>query len=258
MKKFINGCSVYFGVAPSPRLKLLILFLPLLLLMGSAQGAVIHGVVYSWETFEPVKKVIITINTTPEQREVSEDGSYSFTVPDGVYVIKAYYYRQQSLILYGEEMVSVKGEGDYILDLVIFPPLADIQFLEDPNTIDFALEDSTGYKIQWILGGVAILIGAAVFLVLKIYGLKRHSKSTGRDIPLQLPEDLVEVLKIIEKEGGRITQKDLRRKLGFSEAKVSLLIADLERRNLVEKVKKGRGNIIFLKKSSFEEKNNHL
>ncbi len=65
----------------------------------------------------------------------------------------------------------------------------------------------------------------------------------------ELPEDLQEALSIIRKEGGRITQKNLRKKMGYSEAKMSLVIADLERRNIVEKVKKGRGNIIFLKDS---------
>ncbi len=62
-----------------------------------------------------------------------------------------------------------------------------------------------------------------------------------------LPEDLAEVVELIRKEGGRITQKELRKKLGYSEAKMSLIIADLERRGIVEKVKKGRGNIIFLR-----------
>ncbi len=62
-----------------------------------------------------------------------------------------------------------------------------------------------------------------------------------------MPEDLRRAVEIIKKEGGRITQKELRKRLGYSEAKVSLIIADLERRGIVEKVKKGRGNIIFLK-----------
>ncbi|RPJ75986.1 MAG: MarR family transcriptional regulator, partial [Alphaproteobacteria bacterium] len=35
--------------------------------------------------------------------------------------------------------------------------------------------------------------------------------------------------------------------LKYSEGKVSLMIADLERRELVEKFKRGRGNIIIMK-----------
>jgi len=44
-----------------------------------------------------------------------------------------------------------------------------------------------------------------------------------------------------------MTQIDLRGRLNCSEAKVSLMITDLEDRGLVRKVKKGRGNIILLR-----------
>jgi len=64
---------------------------------------------------------------------------------------------------------------------------------------------------------------------------------------VELPEDLKKVLDIIVKE-GRITQTELRTKLPYSEAKVSLLVADLEDRGLIRKIKKGRGNILILQK----------
>ncbi len=62
-----------------------------------------------------------------------------------------------------------------------------------------------------------------------------------------LPADLQQVMDIIRGQGGRITQKDLRSKLKYSEGKVSLMLADLERRELIEKFKRGRGNIVILK-----------
>ncbi|MHC1582167.1 MAG: helix-turn-helix transcriptional regulator [Candidatus Syntropharchaeia archaeon] len=62
----------------------------------------------------------------------------------------------------------------------------------------------------------------------------------------ELPEDLKEVISIIQQNGGRITQKELRKKLSLSEAKISLMITDLENRGLVTKIKKGRGNVIIL------------
>ncbi|MCD4821931.1 MAG: hypothetical protein K8R11_07660 [Methanococcoides sp.] len=64
--------------------------------------------------------------------------------------------------------------------------------------------------------------------------------------PPVLPDDLQEVLDIVIANGGRITQKDLRGKLRYSEAKVSLIVSDLENRGLVDKFKKGRGNIIII------------
>jgi uncharacterized membrane protein len=67
---------------------------------------------------------------------------------------------------------------------------------------------------------------------------------TVRD--LLLPEDCRQVLAILEKHDGRITQLDLRKALPYSEAKVSLIVSDLESRGLVKKIKKGRGNVLIL------------
>jgi uncharacterized membrane protein len=64
---------------------------------------------------------------------------------------------------------------------------------------------------------------------------------------LPLPSDLQEVIDIIRGQRGRITQKELCGRLKCSDAKVSLMLADLERRNFIEKFKKGRGNVVVLK-----------
>jgi uncharacterized membrane protein len=66
---------------------------------------------------------------------------------------------------------------------------------------------------------------------------------------LLLPEDCRQVLAIIEKNDGRITQLDLRKMLPYSEAKVSLIVSDLESRGLVKKIKKGRGNVLILNRT---------
>jgi uncharacterized membrane protein len=55
------------------------------------------------------------------------------------------------------------------------------------------------------------------------------------------------VLRLITQH-KRITQKDIRKEVPLSEAKISLIIAELEAKGIIRKVKKGRGNIIFLNK----------
>lgn len=77
---------------------------------------------------------------------------------------------------------------------------------------------------------------------------------------LSLPDDLKEIMDLIRANGNRITQRELRKKSPYSESKVSLMLSDLEERGLVEKFKRGRGNIIripdeeALKLSGFQER----
>ncbi|AKB78245.1 hypothetical protein MSHOH_1762 [Methanosarcina horonobensis HB-1 = JCM 15518] len=58
--------------------------------------------------------------------------------------------------------------------------------------------------------------------------------------------DLHEVLDIIRGHKGRITQKDLRSRLSYSEVKVSLMLSELEKRGLIKKFRNGRENIVVL------------
>jgi len=55
------------------------------------------------------------------------------------------------------------------------------------------------------------------------------------------------IFNIIKKE-KRTTQKDIRSKVPLSEAKISLVISDLEDKGMIRKIKKGRGNILIFVK----------
>lgn len=221
--------------------KLLLVALLSVLILPS--GAVeIYGKIYRWDTLDVINNVVVEIKDGAVQRMVSEDGTYSFNVPPGNYTIVAY----------AEEYMAVESVSIYNttrFDLILFPKLEEFQEIPDFPVVE------EGGEIPYHL--IAVLISGVILAVLLV--LKLRSKTDrefeladqpyeDNDIRLEtLPEDLAEVVEIIRREGGRITQKDLRKKLGYSEAKMSLIIADLERRGIVEKVKKGRGNIIFLK-----------
>ncbi len=217
------------------------------LFLASANAAVIYGKVFSWETLEPVNGAIVEINTTPIQKKVTENGSYAFEVPPGHYKLKAYFVSGGSE-LYDEENITIIEEGRYVIDLVLFPKLEYPQ-IGEINKVDFSVDEESGFNFYaYLLPLIAVV---AIVVVLVIW---RGKRSVGSEIVefkeekvTDLPEDLKEILEILVKEGGRISQRELRKKLGYSEAKVSLMIADLERRGIVDKVKKGRGNIIFLR-----------
>ena len=59
-------------------------------------------------------------------------------------------------------------------------------------------------------------------------------------------DSLQKIVTFMKQQDGRTTQKELRKQFPFSEAKMSLLIADLEQQKKIKKIKKGRGNILIL------------
>ena len=74
------------------------------------------------------------------------------------------------------------------------------------------------------------------------------SYDQGNKKPQEDSSDIAnEVLKFIKKEGKRTTQKDIRKQFPLSESKISLVISELEEKELIKRIKKGRGNIIILK-----------
>ncbi len=248
-----------------------------------ASGAVVHGTTYEWSTFEPLENTIVEVNSTPPQFLVASSGSYSFDLPEGTYTIRAEYYQGNLLEYYAEENITIVGDGDFVLDLLMFPPIEEEFLYEDINfsddLYDYEEPDKIAGEDESLVSPVAItiffilIVGCALFVWRKRRnksgakgaggeddryeppepepefdedGLERSEESGGLE-EFDIPSDLQEVLSVIRDDGGRIAQKELRARLKYSEAKVSLMITDLEDRGLVKKVKKGRGNVIILK-----------
>ena len=251
-----------------------------------ASGAVVHGTTYEWSTFDVLENTIVEVDSTPPQFMVAPFGSYSFDLPEGTYTIRAAYYQENLLEYYAEENITIVGNGDFVLDLLMFPPIEeeflyeDINFskdlydYEEPDKI-VSDEDSRVSPVSTVVIALLfILIAGFAFLLwwksksgadgtkgedaryeppepdseFEEDGLERSAES-GWSGESEIPSDLQEVLSVIRDGGGRISQKELRARLKYSEAKVSLMITDLEDRGLVKKVKKGRGNVIILKGS---------
>jgi uncharacterized membrane protein len=238
-------------------------------------SSVVHGNVYDWSTFDTLSSAQVTVNSIPQQVMVSKNGSYSFNLDKGTYVIVARSGGNGSDALYARENVTITQDGgDYVIDLILFPSsdFSDLGELDDNVTPIVTGEPpglpeeqpSTSWGLLALIAIIAIVLvgGAGAFLLLRkkkvappppegtaVEGpeepkLPPLAPTVSADVTL--PDDLREVLRIIEKNGGRITQLDLRKALPYSEAKVSLMITDLESRGIVKKIKKGRGNVIIL------------
>ncbi len=247
----------------------LIMLLPLL-----AAPAVVYGNVYEWSTLERLSKAIVSVNTSPKQVRVAENGSYSFQLPSGSYEIIAEYRLGNETIYRATENITVSGEGGYALDLLLFPTeeffpetLVEIPELNiSPGALQ---EPAPGIEWYWLAVGIIIV---ALVIPAGIWVFLRRKKPVPEPIgfkyphePLQAPlqvsvkkvEELPkpeltpeqkEVLEKIREVGGSMGQKDLRRALRVSEAKASMLVSELEEKSFVRKIKKGRGNLIKLLK----------
>lgn len=316
-----------------------LVFFLIIVLQGNAIAATIHGTVYEWNTFKPLKNSVVEINSTPEQNFVATDSEYSFNLTPGTYTINASYIEGNRVVYKSQEEVIISDEGEYIHDLLLFPPSHEELLNQDNFEVPDLDYEETGpvsqAKYQYAVLVSAFL--ALIVLLLAVYLLKkRHKKSTtilspevsreqyllrpenpikdavfsekaendsseniaeiselsseqfaeksagssdteefilqrsksteeAKDLPdfsfhedkpgkssseiskhskINLPEDLKELLDLIRASGNRITQRELRKKSPYSESKVSLMLSDLEERGLIEKFKKGRGNII--------------
>ncbi len=220
------------------RLKGLFPILVALFLIPSISAATLHGTIYDSD-IEVVNGVVVTINTIPEQTAVASGGSYSFEVNPGNYVVSFEYFENNELVYSSEEEISIVEEGDYLMDVILLPNLNE-EIDDDNFEVVNPYEE---FNLSWIVVLIAFLVAA--------YILWNNLKKRPREKKTILEEDEVErVVEFIKEEGGRTTQKDIRKKLLFSEAKASLILTELEHDKKIRRIKKGRGNIIILNKKS--------
>ncbi|MFA0823428.1 MAG: helix-turn-helix transcriptional regulator [Methanomethylovorans sp.] len=241
---------------------------------SAAEVATVHGAIYEWETFKLLENTIVEVNSTPPQSQVAKYGLYSFDLPVGIYLLNASYYEDGELVYYAEENLNITDGGDYLLDMLLLPAypkgslndsdLTEITTgLENKSLILDGNESKT--TVYLIAAGAIVIVGTiAAFALTKrkasqknepetrLYDFEYTDQETLTDDGTSLPHDLQQVVDIIKNNGGRITQRDLRSKMSYSEAKVSLMVSDLENRGIVEKFKKGRGNIIVLKENDHQ------
>ena len=211
-------------------------------------GATIHGSVYDFG-LNSVKSAIVEINSSPQQKMVSKNGTYSFGVPPGSYELFARYSKDDSEV---REEIVVKQDGTYVLDLILIPSLdSDAELLEDapdvPDVEEIVQDRPITPWLAWI--AVFSILGYIVYRVSRKPEMIVKKEVVRERVveKIALTDDLQMVLDGLDHYGGSAHQKDLRNMVPFSEAKVSLLIDALEKKGLIERIKKGRGNIIVRK-----------
>jgi len=230
-------------------------FVIILLMVGYATelvlSATIEGTVYNNSTDE-LRNVRVEINTTPKQVYISKNATYKFKVPSGDYEINATY-KSGGEKEFAIEQIVVKDNDNYVLDIMLLPVNED-ELLNKSAEEGYAFLDNFTYDNNLVLAVISISAIVLLLIIGVVFAIKTQSnfKDGGEntaDNKLHRIEDdneLSIILKTVREEGGRITQKELRKKLPHSESKISLMISELESRGAIKKIKKGRSNIIII------------
>ncbi len=222
-----------------------------LFLASLTNAATIHGTIYDLSLNKAINSRV-EVNTLPKQFLIAQNGSYSFDVPNGLYKIKAQMIQKNTLVASVEENITIRQEGDYVLDLILFPDIEKGVENPDIEIISNVIEtksSSHNYIILFVLFSILIIAGiSCYFIYLKKKKIGKNLQENSEQKESDEDNELQNLILLIKKEDGRITQKEIRKQIPLSEAKISLMITELEHKGIIEKIKKGRGNIIILKK----------
>ena len=220
-------------------MKLLVfLMLFMVILSGLASAATIKGDVYDL-SLNKVKDVVISIDSTPKQSVVAKDGSYSFSLGKGTYTLSVK--SEKGSV---EETIEIDEDGIFNLDLILFPADEEIEDLD----LEVDIEEESNILLISVIIILVLLIIALLYWRFKPKKKVEEKNKESNEV-IEDSSDLDNLIEFIKGEGGRTTQKDIRKKFGLSEAKISLMITELEHKNKVKRIKKGRGNVVILEKA---------
>ena len=168
------------------------------------------------------------------------------------YEIKAKYYRFNELAGYASENITINEDGDYVIDLILFPDFGEEEEILNESEIDInGIIDEESVWDKILFGGfIALFIKAIIVLISMIVVLiilrnvykkfKKISEKAERDDEKDLSDEVLDFIAAKQ----ITTQKEIRSKFFSSEAMISLILTELEHKGKIEKIKKGRGNII--------------
>ena len=228
------------------RFLVFLLLLVSIALVPCINAAEIYGTVYDM-SLNPAMGAVIEVDSTPKQTSILKDGTYSFTLPIGEYVIKATYVSNYN-VYSTEENITIVDEGRYIVDLIVFPDLSEESQLlllsEDINLEDIYEEEKQAFPWLYIILVLVVII--AIFLFLK---KRKPDKKADEKILEEEKDPKDKIYEFIKQKGGRVTQREIRNNFPVSQATISLILTELENDGKLKKIKRGKGNIIILNKN---------
>lgn len=225
---------------------ILLLAILTLFFLSPVYSANINGNVYGPD-FDELVNTIITINTTPQQQIIAKISDYSFIVPNGRYILIARYFEQNTLKYESIENITISQDGNYTIDLLLFPRFSDD--IESYPNLSFEPENNYNVNSNYIILLIIILsfIGVVILSYLFYSFVKKNQKKLDTSSKEDEDEYYNKIIEMLEKN-KRLTQKDIRKEIPLSEAKISLILTEMESKAIIKKIRKGRSNIIILNK----------
>lgn len=109
-------------------------------------------------------------------------------------------------------------------------------------------KSNLGLILVLVFAGI-IVLGLVIYIIKKKPIIKRELIIKKEyDIKKHLKEDEEQIITILKNKEGSCEQGTLRVITGFSKASLSRLLSELEARNVIHKEKRGKKNLVFLKK----------
>lgn len=209
------------------------------ILLPGVDAATVYGAIYDSQ-MNPVTKTVVHINSSPPQRHISRYGGYSFIVGEGEYEITAELTYNNITRTIASQRITIDQDGEYRIDL----------FVSDDISFEQPLEQETGYWWWWI--GI-ILVGGIGMWGLGIWYAQRfkgNSTETSQSVVVSESEPIThplkaKILSILDKHQGKVSQRDIRKELRYSQAKISMVLTEMEQDNTITRIKSGRSNTII-------------
>jgi len=209
-------------------------------------SAVMKGSFYNFNNFERINNVIMEINTSPKMRIVITNGYYYLNLSSGCYNLTAYTF-MDDIKYESSEVLCVKNGDKVDYDFILMPSenrlAKDISSPLESFEIAYEGSENKYHLSLWTAIFIFIVLVTPLVSISYVYlhGRVKRKKILKDDEYMNM---LIELLK----QERRITQKEINKRIPLSEAKISLMLSELEELGMIKKIKKGRSNIIYWRK----------
>ncbi|VVB70814.1 Uncharacterised protein [uncultured archaeon] len=214
------------------------------LLFLSVEAVVLSGTIYDSDNDQVAKNILMKLEGTNSYQYFSTNGTFSINVTPGNYTVLLLDIVNNTLMRQGSESIFI--EDDSVNDFLIFPVESGYsqdyvnvsQLFDLPEATVDASSSSTSSSSNYLLLYLVILLLLSGIIAYFLF-LKRKPILSTNNLVLSSEEQLI--YNLIKKE-KIISQKELRKNVSFSEAKVSMVLSSLEEKGLLRRIKKGNAN----------------